>query len=295
MTPLERRYRRLIGLYPAPYRQDRGEEIVGTLLDMSGDRRWPSVRETTGLVVGAVRTHARASRDRSAADTWRGGLRLAVLFLLLQSTVDAGASAGLILSNGATEPSTLIVGYCAATMLSFAALLATASRRYLVGVGLTAAVWFFEQIVIHGRMGGPMYLPGEMYFWPITLAVLAGLPLIWLRPPGGRRWPWAVAVVPAVLALPSQFEATLGPVQALLFLLTLMVCLAAAVVDPRVSIGAAGWPVGYACYLVYAIVAWDAPAYFWVPLSILLAITAALLLADPVRRLSRRSRPERTT
>lgn len=291
MTPLERRYRRLLQLYPAQYRQDRGDEIVGTLLDASGDRSWPTLRESTGLVAGAVRTHACFARERPAAETWRSGVRLAALFLLLQATVDAGTSAGTDLLQ--SESSALTVAYCVATALCFAALLTTAARHYLLGVGLTGTAWLFEQVVVYGRLGGGQWMPGEAHFWPITLALLAGLPLIWLRSPGGRAWPWALAVVPAAFALPSDFEASLG--LRFVVLTTMAACLAAAVVDPRVGIGVAGWPLGLACNFAYAVVAWNAPAYVWIVVAVLLTVVAALLLADPVRRLSRRTRPERTT
>lgn len=54
--PLEARYRRILTLLPAAYRERRGEEMLATLLDgAAGGRRWPSAGEVTSLAALAVR------------------------------------------------------------------------------------------------------------------------------------------------------------------------------------------------------------------------------------------------
>jgi hypothetical protein len=56
MTPLERRYERLLLLYPSGYRRERGPEIMSTLLSASRpDQVWPSPSETFPLIGQAVR------------------------------------------------------------------------------------------------------------------------------------------------------------------------------------------------------------------------------------------------
>ena len=50
MTPLERRYRRLVRVLPAEHRAARGEELIGLLLDLDEGRRWPSFRQAVGVV-----------------------------------------------------------------------------------------------------------------------------------------------------------------------------------------------------------------------------------------------------
>lgn len=73
---LERRARALLRAYPAQYRQARGEEIIGTLLEATPPgRSFPLPRDAWALVKGG--RHARAARNRrlSAAES----LRLAVL------------------------------------------------------------------------------------------------------------------------------------------------------------------------------------------------------------------------
>ena len=52
MSPLERRYRRLLRVMPAGHRAERGEELLGLLLDLdeAHGRRRPSLRQASGLV-----------------------------------------------------------------------------------------------------------------------------------------------------------------------------------------------------------------------------------------------------
>jgi hypothetical protein len=58
MTRLERCYFLLLHAYPAWYRRDRAEEILGTLAEASPpDRKWPSLRDARALVIGGL--HAR--------------------------------------------------------------------------------------------------------------------------------------------------------------------------------------------------------------------------------------------
>jgi hypothetical protein len=53
---LERRYRRLLFAYPARYRAERADEIVGTLLDCApADRRVPRLGEAADLVASGLR------------------------------------------------------------------------------------------------------------------------------------------------------------------------------------------------------------------------------------------------
>jgi hypothetical protein len=61
MTALERRYHWLLRAYPAWYRAQRGDEILGTLLEASApDRSWAAGRDASALVAGGLRVRARA-------------------------------------------------------------------------------------------------------------------------------------------------------------------------------------------------------------------------------------------
>jgi len=56
VTPLERRFRLLLRAYPASYRRERAEEMLGTLLEASPPgRSWPSFRDTRSLIIGGLR------------------------------------------------------------------------------------------------------------------------------------------------------------------------------------------------------------------------------------------------
>ncbi len=59
---LERRARWLLRAYPAAYRADRGEEIIGTLLEaVPPGRDWPPSRETVALVAAGLRARRAAN------------------------------------------------------------------------------------------------------------------------------------------------------------------------------------------------------------------------------------------
>ncbi|MER7274765.1 hypothetical protein ABT369_09935 [Dactylosporangium sp. NPDC000244] len=55
MSPLERRYRRLLRLLPADHRATRGEELLGLLLDLDEGRTRPSPRQSAGVLGLALR------------------------------------------------------------------------------------------------------------------------------------------------------------------------------------------------------------------------------------------------
>ncbi|MDW5322913.1 GlsB/YeaQ/YmgE family stress response membrane protein [Plantactinospora sp. KLBMP9567] len=59
-TPLERRYRRLLHAYPAGYRAARGDELVGTYLELAGaGRSWPSPADAGDVLRGGLRQRLR--------------------------------------------------------------------------------------------------------------------------------------------------------------------------------------------------------------------------------------------
>jgi hypothetical protein len=58
-TSLSERYRRLLAWYPRDHRERHGEEMLDVLLDGAGERTRPSRKETTDLLLGALRLHLR--------------------------------------------------------------------------------------------------------------------------------------------------------------------------------------------------------------------------------------------
>ncbi len=76
VSPLERRSRLLLCSYPTDYRRERGEEMIGTLLEATPPgRSWPLPRDIRGLVVGGLRARAVLTRRLTTA----ANLRVAVL------------------------------------------------------------------------------------------------------------------------------------------------------------------------------------------------------------------------
>lgn len=86
MSELEKRYRRLLNLYPRDHREQHGEEMLGVLIADAGDRTRPGWRDTADLLWGAFRLHA---RRLLAADV------LAIVALLGPIAMLAGAATSL--------------------------------------------------------------------------------------------------------------------------------------------------------------------------------------------------------
>jgi hypothetical protein len=87
MTALEWRCRWLLRAYPAWYRRQRGEEMLGTLMEASPDgRRWPSPRDIRAMIMGGLRVRAGQHRRLSTPANLRLagllGVALALLWLI---------------------------------------------------------------------------------------------------------------------------------------------------------------------------------------------------------------------
>lgn len=194
MTTLERRCRLLLRAYPAAYRQDRGEEIIGTLLQATPDgRSWPLARDVRGLIMGGLRARAALNRRQTTAANLRIAalvgaagylafsalLYLRVAVLALTAPASRIHPAGWLLLAVAT-----LVGVAVATVW-------LSGRR---GVLLAAAIAAAAGVALAGA-----WRPTALG-WPVTeLACLGALALLaghGERP--GRRWLWAVAPVMAV-------------------------------------------------------------------------------------------------
>ena len=87
MTALEWRCRWLLSAYPAWYRRQRGEEMLGTLMEASpAGRRWPSLRDIRAMIMGGLRVRAGQHRRLSTPANLRLagllGVALALLWLI---------------------------------------------------------------------------------------------------------------------------------------------------------------------------------------------------------------------
>jgi hypothetical protein len=75
MSAIERRYQRLLRAYPRWYREQRGDEMLGTLMAAAPSGQWPSLRDSRALIIGGIRV--RAGQDQRLGT--RANLRLAAL------------------------------------------------------------------------------------------------------------------------------------------------------------------------------------------------------------------------
>jgi hypothetical protein len=95
MSPLERRYRRLLRGYPAQYRADRADEMLDTLLATAAPgQRWPAARESAALVRGGIRARAGVNASQPAAASFRLAAMLACAVYL--GLTFGSTAAGLI-------------------------------------------------------------------------------------------------------------------------------------------------------------------------------------------------------
>jgi hypothetical protein len=141
VTPLERRSRWLLRAYPAEYRRERAEEMLGTLLETTTDgQTWPRPRDAQALVMGGLRARAAQNRRLSATANLRIAVMAGVSFYLVMM---AAEYLGVYLSEFRLDPrpawpwtSVLVTALLVSTVL----LAWTARRRIAALSGLAAAV-----------------------------------------------------------------------------------------------------------------------------------------------------------
>jgi hypothetical protein len=211
MSTLERRCWLLLTAYPAEYRRERGEEILGTLLETTPQGRgWPLARDVVALIIGGLRARAAANRRLSTAADIRLGVLLGIAMQLsafaasrLPLFVTSSAVFGTARETAASGWRELIAG-----LLTAAAVMCAwhGRRRLLVAcapVAAVAVIW----LLIHQ----PAYDSGGYIDWTL-LAGEAGVLLLCLaalmllvrqteRP--SRSWLWLIGLIVATGILPG--------------------------------------------------------------------------------------------
>src|ERR1700735_3120880 len=264
-TTLERRFRLLLHAYPAAYRRDRAEEMVGTLLETTpAGRTWPLARDIRALLLGGLR--ARSAQNRRLGTP--ANLRLAALlgcavFLCCIASNYLGYGkfavaipAGQIPTTG--YPPQFASGWAVAPALLIlaAVLLAWLPGRKAVALGAvaagTAAVAYDFSVALQtaGTPGLPLQnpatypdlLPLLTILLPLAALVLlsggqARLPRLWLWLPG------VVIVQPVITQLVAAAHWSSGSVEPYPQLRMWLVMFAVATVwigvDARPAIGVA--------------------------------------------------------
>ena len=189
MSRLEERARRLLRAYPASYRAERGEEILGTLLDASaGGRNWPRPRESWSLIAAGLRVRAARNRQQPAATSLRLTLLLAAVLWLTSDPYQMlwfvnVSPLGLTLSlfGGLLVAATIAAPWFAPRPVTVA---------LAVGTALVLGVAFYQV----DRPVNLVYLAPHVVP-PLALAALASVGHA--RPP--RAWFW----IPAALVVAS--------------------------------------------------------------------------------------------
>jgi hypothetical protein len=213
---LARRYERLLEAYPEAYRAERGQEILGTLLEgAEPGQRWPSAREAVGLVRGGVWTRL-ADSSPSFRAWWYGVLYLAVLLTLFPKVYVRSGDIARIEMELTGEVRLVPVGV-PWVWLAFTALvlLAVLLRAYRIALAVAAVLALLETVVL-GFLSAPTDGGQAIAVNAVDLALLLALltALAWIPAPGNVRPPRAWIA----LALAVAFAAPPG----LPFLLDLM-------------------------------------------------------------------------
>jgi len=197
MSTFERHCQLLLRAYPATYRQARGEEIIGTLLEATPPgRSWPLPRDVRCLIAGGFRARAAQPRQFTTA----GNLRAAVLAgIAAYLAFSAAVSASVYLSVWAVnwQPEALSGWQFAAITLPLvpSAVIWLSRRRLIVlaaalpAVAATCYAGPWQGIVIGSTVGRLAFLaalvalagyaerPGWRWSWPLGLFAIAPLPL----------------------------------------------------------------------------------------------------------------------
>ena len=232
-TVLEARYARLLRAYPGHYRAERGDEVLGTLMDGARPgQRWPAPREAVHLLLGGLRARTESS-GRPLRTVWWHAVHLAVLSALV-------GSAAIDLLNG-TPFNRFDAPLLGSAVLCAAAAVATVLRRYLFAAGavaLAVAVDLLRDITV-------WWFVSDHLFDVLLVAGLLGLAARRRRDPEPvPRWlnavvvplavPWHLLIIEAAgLAYDERWYglALVAPVVALL----------AVPVEPRLSIAVGLW------------------------------------------------------
>ncbi len=206
---LERRYARLLGLYPAEYRRARGAELLETLLESAEDGRTrPAPREVRALVMGALRVHAGRHRRQGARHGWWTAFRAAALMLLVYGTASNGVRIAYDVTDGLpsmSSPPELMLSLLALAF-GVGALAAALRGHYRSAVAATSAT-FLAALAATWPVSGPGY--GEVWLFPLAVVLLLPLAVKRPLPPAGllRYAP----VVPLVIVATQQGLAQLFP------------------------------------------------------------------------------------
>jgi hypothetical protein len=193
MTTLERCCSLLLLAYPAAYRRDRGEEIIGTLLEATAPgRSWPLARDVRALLVGGLRARAALNRQTTAANLRIAVLVGAAVYVAFSASTDLAFS--LIVLRLGSRPDEVgwqlaLVGVLGGLVvvaawassrrpILLAAAIATAVAGLLIGWWPSVFGWPLPELaclVVLALLAGREERPGRGWLWPVALVAVVPL------------------------------------------------------------------------------------------------------------------------
>jgi hypothetical protein len=259
---LERRLRAILVLYPPAWRARHGEDLIGTLLDLARPgQRFPSLRETGGLMVGACRERMRGRGLSTPSAVLRDGLHLGATLI-----VGANACIAVFAATGSEDRVAGVPSeWGRGELLWVVAFAALVHGGRLLGPAIVTLVSGLCLVAVVAEMSHVPFPPADG--WSAVLAagavarlIMPAAVLIWLASRGTHpdRSPlWLLPLAPAAAALTGASDAPLSMGLSVVFLSAplLLGALLLAPLDPRPAIGAT--------LLLFA---------FWLPLATIVAV-----------------------
>ena len=243
---LERRARWLLRAYPAAYRADRGEEIIGTLLEaVPPGRDWPPSREAVALAAAGLRARRAANlRQGLAASLRQVAVAGAAVYLAQLPALGLGAVAWsarrghLWYQVWDYQWLVYVPGALALVMLAGV----WSGRRWLVAVGAAAAVTATVCYTLMRQQWDLVIVVADFVVPPVVVLLLVArrkerppLSLLWLP---GLALAVALAeslagTVPALFAATTAETTLLYPYTTGLSLVTVLVAVCWLATDVR--------------------------------------------------------------
>ncbi|MFI7601193.1 hypothetical protein [Actinoplanes sp. NPDC049681] len=183
MSPLETRYRRLLGAYPAEHRRVYADEMLGVLLAGArpGQRR-PGLREAADLLWSGMRTRAGHGARALRGPGWRDAAGVTALLgaaLLTAAAARRLVSALILTQETPHVPAAgLLSDVAARTAVWLAVLIAVAAglRRTAAALGIGGLI--VEIAAIVAWLPGEPLRPIRMSWAPMLAALVAAMLLL---------------------------------------------------------------------------------------------------------------------
>ncbi|HXB50315.1 MAG TPA: hypothetical protein VNW50_21355 [Streptosporangiaceae bacterium] len=242
ITMVERRCRLLLRFYPVAYRAERGEEIIGTLLEATPEgRNWPLRRDIRGIAIGGLRARAVLNRRNTTAANLRVAVLVGIAALLaydvagyLGDLVFAAEHGGIDFRRTHPVPFgwPLVV---VATLLAVTLVLAWLSRRRVIVLAGALPAAAALAVAWHWRSSGYGFAVTDLAY-VADLAYLAALVALAGQERPDRRWLWLIGPIVLERLLLRTGPEAIGVVALFLLLAVAIVSIAWLAIDARPGI-----------------------------------------------------------